>query len=173
MADKRYGFMPVWHCIWESELFATSERFEYRSAWFWLLMHAYYKPRDIVVRNTVIKAQRGQYFTSIRHLASEWHWDKNTVKHFLDNTEKLGMTRTLSTQNGTLITILNYNKYNGSSSRQENDSDTTSDTTSDTGAYTTSDTTSPLVNKDNTDNTGTKKEKEASARRREGWVIEE
>ena len=171
MSDKREGFLPIWHGVWKTDLFASNERFDIRSAWFWLLMHAYYKPKSIVVHGDVIKAKRGQYFTSIRFLAQTFHWDVSTVRRYLNNTQKLGMIDISSTRNGTLITIRNYSKYNGSREDEQDDAYTEPHTEPYTQPHTKPHAEPPLVNKEYIENTGTKKEKEAPPRRG-GWGVD-
>lgn len=172
MADKRYGYLKVWNCIWETELFTNGERFDIRTAWLWLLMHAYYKPKTVVVNGSIIKAKRGQYFTSIRHLATEFHWDKNTVLRFLSKTQKLGMTEVSSTASGTLITIVNYNKYNAYKPHEDDDADTNAYTNADTDRDTDADTDADIVIKENNRIKNEKRKEKEAPPRRGGWGVD-
>ena len=58
--------------------------------------------------------KRGQLITSIRFLAMTWGWDRKTVIRFLGAMETEKMITCTGLQKGTLITIRNYSKYQGS-----------------------------------------------------------
>lgn len=83
-----------------------------------------------MVKGRIFHVQRGQLFTSIRYLAQIWGWDKTTVSRFLSDIETENMITVTRTQNGTLITLLNYNKYQASGVRNSKTTDTESDTES-------------------------------------------
>ena len=126
MADK--GFILLHRKIWENVFFCSGERFDRRSAWIYLITHANHEARSFMVKGKVCYVQRGQLFTSVRYLAQVWGWDKDTVRRFLTDTETEKMTTVIRTQNGTLITILNFNKYNSFGSRTGKHTDTDADT---------------------------------------------
>jgi len=146
MADKRKGYVIMWRSSWDNPLFAD-EKANHYSAWSYLISHASYKDTVIQIRNETIQIKRGQLFTSIRKLAEKWHWDKDTVTRFLRDTENQGMTLTCATHNGTLITLLNYSKYQDFSVSKREYGDTDGDTDTDTGTDTDGDTNAPHINK--------------------------
>lgn len=170
MADKRYGYMKIWRGIWENDLFVSAKRFDERSAWLWLLFQANYRDHNFTTkRGTNLTIKRGQLFTSIRSLASIFKWNERTVMRFLYNIKIMGMIEYSTTRDGTLITLLNYNKYNGSVDHDSDEYNTeynadynTEDNTEYNAEYI-------RLNKGNKGNECTKKEKEASARRYQGW----
>lgn len=120
MADKRKGYVKAYRSVWDNPMF-TKERFNKYAAWMYLISHAAHKDQTIYVRNERLDIKRGQVFTSVRKLSEIFHWSTNTVLHFLCNTRSLGMTDSYATHNGTLITILNYNKFQGSSADDPED----------------------------------------------------
>ena len=122
------GYIHLHRKIWENTFYKSGERFDRRSAWLWLITHANYEKGSFLVKGRICMVQRGQLFTSVRYLAQVWGWDKDTVRRFLTDTEIEKMTTVTRTQNGTLITILNYNKYNSSSDSEREDTDTDTDT---------------------------------------------
>ena len=128
MADK--GYIKLHRKIWDNTIFSSGERFDRRSAWVWLLTHANYDEGSFLNKGRICHVQRGQLVTSIRYLAQLWRWDKTTVSRFLSDMETEKMITQNRTQNGTLITILNYNKYQGSEDYDSQISDTESDTES-------------------------------------------
>ena len=125
MNDK--GYIRLHRKVWENDVLFCSERFTRLDAWLWILTHASHKPRTFTVRSRTYRVNRGQYSTSIRYLASVWQWDKTTVSRFLSDMETEKMVTAVRTQSGTLITVLNYNKYQGSGARPSGNADTESD----------------------------------------------
>lgn len=94
--------------IWE-----TSEPYDRRSAWQYLLMMANHEDKDIRIDNNVITIRRGQHYTSMSKLAEKWHWSRNRVDRFLDLLNGAGMVYADRTPRGTLLTIVNYGIYQG------------------------------------------------------------
>ena len=128
VAEK--GYVMIHRKIWDNVLFCSGERFDRRSAWIYLIMHANHVEGSFMVKGRIFHVQRGQLFTSIRYLAQIWGWDKTTVSRFLSDIETENMITVTRTQNGTLITLLNYNKYQASGVRNSKTTDTESDTES-------------------------------------------
>ena len=126
MAEK--GYVLIHRKIWDNVLFCSSERFDRRSAWLYLIMHANHVEGSFMVKGRLFHVQRGQLFTSVRYLAQTWGWDKSTVSRFLSDIETEKMITVTRTQSGTLITIRNYNKYQVSGGRSSANADTEPDT---------------------------------------------
>lgn len=124
MAEK--GYVLIHRKIWDNVLFCSGERFDRRSAWLYIVMHANHAEGSFMVKGRIFHVQRGQMFTSIRYLAQTWGWDKTTVSRFLSDIETEKMITVTRTQSGTLITVLNYNKYQASGGRSSANADTES-----------------------------------------------
>lgn len=135
VAEK--GYIKLHRKVWDNPIFCSGERFDRRSAWIYLLTHANHVERSFMANGRIRHVQRGQLFTSIRFLAQLWHWDKTTVSRFLSDIETEKMITLNRTQSGTLITIVNYSKYQGfdevTSKNADTESDTESTSDSDTG----------------------------------------
>lgn len=107
------GFIKLhrgWH---DNEQFGEEVYCE-RAAWCWLLSNAAWK--DTTQRNhkgEVVDVKRGQYHTSLRILADHWGWSIKRVRTFLKVLEKCGSVGTVGAQTGTIITICNYEEYQG------------------------------------------------------------
>lgn len=112
MADV--GYIKLYRKIWENDFLTDGERFNRMSAWLWLLTHVNYKDGTFMKNGRLQHVQRGQMFTSIRFLAAIWGWDRKTVARYLGIMEMEKMITVTGTQNGTLITIRNYSKYQAS-----------------------------------------------------------
>jgi DNA-binding transcriptional regulator YhcF (GntR family) len=124
------GYIKLHRKIWDNPIFCSGERFDRRSAWIYLLTRANYEKGSFVANGRIRHLQRGQMFTSIRHLSQIWRWDKTTVSRFLSDMETEKMITLNRTQSGTLITIINYSKYQDSGDRAQQNADTESDTES-------------------------------------------
>lgn len=96
-------------------MFCPGERFDRRSAWLWILTHAKHNPGSFLMRDGfMLHLNRGQLFVSFTNLAVTWGWDRKTVRRFLGTLETEKMVTVTGHQKGHLITVLNYNKYQGS-----------------------------------------------------------
>ena len=84
-----------------------------REAFVWLVMEASWKSRVKHVGNEIFSLQRGQLAASVRFMANAWGWEKSTVDRYLKRLKKRDMIGTVSGTGCNLITICNYNKYQG------------------------------------------------------------
>ncbi len=87
-------------------------------AWIYLLSKANYEDSKVLKGSTVIEVKRGQVFTSQMALAKQWGMARNTVASFLrllENEKMLSIQTSHQTDSGyTLLTITNYDKFQGS-----------------------------------------------------------
>lgn len=104
------GYIYLDRKIEENELF-KEKPFDELHAWIWLLLKANYKDKKRRLREGIVEIKRGQLVAGYRYLADEWGWSKGKVSRFLDMIEADGMISKNGTQNGTVITIENYAKY--------------------------------------------------------------
>lgn len=108
------GWVKLHRKIMENSiLWETSEPFDRRSAWMYLIMMANHEKKDIRIDNNVLTVKRGQHYTSIYKLADKWHWSRNRVDRYLGMLTEAGMLQTDRTPRGTLITIVNYEVLQG------------------------------------------------------------
>ena len=92
------------HWIWNT----SSKRFQ---RWVDLLFLASWKERDAGFGNTVVHLKRGQIVTSVRQLMGRWRTNNTTVTDTLKRFEDNGMIICNRGRKMTIITIVNYNKY--------------------------------------------------------------
>ena len=111
MAEVNKGYIYLFRSVWDSDVFEATERFDRRSAWIWLLTHANYKEKSVMIRGHIYKIQRGQLMTSVRKLSEIWHWNPRTVMNYLKLLELEEMITRTRTPCATLITVCNYSKY--------------------------------------------------------------
>lgn len=105
-----------------------SQKFCRGYAWDWLCANAAYVDHEIDARGKTILIKRGQITHSIRFMADVWNWDKAAVSRFLTRLKTETMIETSTETGQIVITICNYELYQGSL----NDSETVSDTPDDT-----------------------------------------
>lgn len=115
--------------ILDCALFDGNEPSDRKSAWIDLLLLANHNDKRIIFNGqpTIVKA--GQRITSIRKLASMWNWSKDRTERFLDLLESEGMITRESDNHRTVLTIVNYEFYQG---QCDTDKDTDKDTHKDT-----------------------------------------
>ena len=93
--------------IWESG------KFDKRSAWIDLLMLANHHDKKFMFNGKPVVITRGQFMTSIRKLSDRWEWSTSTVFSFLKILEDDNMIKKESDSHRTLLTIINYEVYQG------------------------------------------------------------
>ncbi len=110
MATK--GWITVHREITENWIWTDKEPFDKRSAWIDLLMMVNHEDKKIFFDGNLIEVKRGQRITSIRKLCDRWKWSNTKVKNFLENLEKDEMiSLKIAPHKATLLTIVNYAKY--------------------------------------------------------------
>lgn len=109
--DKTKGWIILHRKIQDNYLWTSSTRFDERSAWVDLLLMASHEGRTIRLNGELIEVEPGQRITSIGKLAERWHWNRKTVKKYLNELQKQGMITCVFTKRWTSIFIVNYSKY--------------------------------------------------------------
>ena len=109
------------HWIWQNH--------EYAYAWIDLLMMVNRADNKIIVDNEIVTIKRGQKFTSICKLAERWGWSRNKTYKFISALEKDGMLKRKSTTHYTMLTVVNYGKYQDKVTTKGTTKSTTVDTT--------------------------------------------
>jgi len=89
-------------------------------AWTYLYVNANHQDRDAEFNDQVVIVRRGQLLTSIKKLANKWQWKYKRTSNFLKKLEKASMIRQQRTSKYTLITIINYDKYQCNNSKRKN-----------------------------------------------------
>lgn len=97
--------------IWRDE--EDPERFTRAQAWIDLLLYANHREKKIRYDDGFKMIKRGQFLTSKRKLAERWMWNRRTVDKFLNLLAKDEMISLECTAKHTLITIVNYDIYQG------------------------------------------------------------
>lgn len=109
------------HWIWKNH--------EYAYAWLDLLMLVNRSDNKLLVDNELITIKRGQTLTSMCKLAKRWGWSRNKTYKFILALEKDGMLHKKSTTHYTMLTIVNYGKYQDKGATVGTPKGATADTT--------------------------------------------
>ncbi len=115
---------PLWH-----EPNRRKSRFE---AWAYLMSMANHKNNRFLMGRELVTVKRGQHLTSQVKLAQEWNRDRETVKSYLNLMSTEGMIEYEPSTKNTLITICNYELYQGTESDNPASKPTTNPTTDST-----------------------------------------
>ena len=107
------GFIKLYRRLHESKLW-TKEKFTRGQAWVDLLFLANHRPGYIRMRGVKVDVDRGQVGWSERDLARRWKWSRNKVRKYTTELEETEHQIKQQKNNvTTLITILNYDLYQG------------------------------------------------------------
>jgi len=117
------GWIKLYRSITDSWIWTADEKYDKAHAFIDLLLLANHKEVTIPIKGNPTTIERGQHYTSIEKLAVRWHWDKKTVRKFLNNLKKTNTIDYLANKaTGTTITILNYDAYQSYGDNQKDNS---------------------------------------------------
>jgi hypothetical protein len=107
------GWVKTHRSVFEHPRFAGKE-FSEREAWIWLCTMAAWKDTRQFVSGSMIVVPRGALCVSLRQLQTVWGWQsEKRVRTFLKGIEQDGMIGRNTDAAKTLITITNYELYQG------------------------------------------------------------
>lgn len=122
------GWISIHRKIRECVIWDTDEPFTRRDAWIDLLLLANHNDKEILFDGKKIVVKKGQYLTSVRKLAKEWHWGNAKTLSYLRLLEECEMITRNADSRRTLITIVNYGVYQDENIEQRNSNRTVTDT---------------------------------------------
>lgn len=93
------------HWVWLSPL--------HTQRWLYILLNAAYEERAVEFSNKKLILKRGQLLTTYRQLQADWKTSSDVVNSFLKALERNEMINLEPTKDWTLITVCNYDKYQG------------------------------------------------------------
>lgn len=123
-SDK--GFIKLSRKFFSNELWNEARTFSSCEAWLDLIQSARFDvtPRKESIGGREVSYMRGQYPASIRFLSKRWSWGEKRVRLFLSYLKKQGMITTDSSQGINIITLCNYEEYNGRGTSEDTPKDT-------------------------------------------------
>ena len=106
------GYIKFYRSVFEHPVFKP-EPFTEREAWTWLCCEAAWKPRRQRLGEHLVELGRGEVVGAVRFLAEKWGWSKGKVERYLERIKNDGMIETQTGTGITVITICNYDIYQG------------------------------------------------------------
>jgi hypothetical protein len=107
------GWIKLHRKIADSEIYPKGREFTKYEAWLDLLMVVNYKEGQVISGNEVLSCKRGQSMRSVENYQKRWNWTRQQVRSFLELLEKLSMITRETTSKTTIVTINNYDSYQG------------------------------------------------------------
>ena len=104
------GWIKIYRDLQEHWL---SQDFEKLGWWVDLLLSANHKDNKVLVKNQLVELQKGQMIVSLSFLAERWGKSKRTILKFLELLESEQMIARKSNRKVTILTICNYDGYQG------------------------------------------------------------
>lgn len=101
------------HRGWMNSHDFAKEPFTEREAWLWIVENAAYEPHRRYVSGNGIDLGRGQLIASQRNLSEVWKWGRQKVRGFIAKLEHVGSITQNATHGLTMITVCNYERYQG------------------------------------------------------------
>ena len=104
------GWIQLHRQIRENWIWSDPEKLR---AWLDILLEVNHKDNQVPIGNHIITVKRGQKHTSVRKMAVRWGWSRDRVCRFIDLLSEAGMLTSTRTQIGTLLTVVNYDNFQG------------------------------------------------------------
>lgn len=101
-------------------------------AWLDLLMSVNYTDKKVLFNGKLIIVKAGQIITSIRKLSERWGCTRRKASRIIQLFTQDNMVELKTDRNGTLLTVVNYGKYQDMRDTESTTQDTTESTTQST-----------------------------------------
>lgn len=118
------GWIKIHRQIQENKLWGA-EKFTKGQAWIDLILLANHEDGWFFVRGVKVEVKRGQIGWAEETLAKKWHWSRNKVRNFLKMLKNEMQIEQQKSKVLSLITILNYDRYQEKGTTNETSNDTT------------------------------------------------
>ena len=112
------GWVKIHRQIMENWLW-KEQPYDKARAFMDLILLANKDEKRKVIGNSVFSIYRGSLFTSTNLLADRWGWSRGKVLRFLDTLKKNGMIQMETMAEGTIISVVNYSKYQGNGRKKK------------------------------------------------------
>lgn len=121
------GYIKLSRSFFDNEIWQAARAFSECEAWLDLIQSARFEASPTTSRIGVYEVTwgRGQYPASVRFLAKKWGRSEQWVRTLIGKLKRKGMVSVDNSQGTSVITLLNYEKYNGVDEPQVNTPDNT------------------------------------------------
>ena len=107
------GYIKLHRKFFENTLWKEPREYSKAEAWLDLIQSARFESSQVILNGRVIEVQMSEVAASRRYLEKRWGWGSTKVNNFLDYLKKNQMITTKQTSGQTIITLCNYERYNG------------------------------------------------------------
>jgi hypothetical protein len=115
------GWIKLHRKILDSELFCGKHAHALLALWSWLMLTANYKQSKILFGGKQITLQPGENWIGLDSVATQLSMSKSAVHRHLQFFEKTGRIKTKTGKNGTIVTICNWESYQGDDDDERED----------------------------------------------------
>ena len=112
------GYIKLWRRLQFSKIW-VGEKFTRGQAWVDLMMLANHKDGGFRLRGIWVEVKRGQIGYSAESLAARWLWSRGRVLRFLSYLETVQQITQQKSKLITIISIVNYDSYQGSEQQSD------------------------------------------------------
>lgn len=109
------GWIKLHRSIKDHWIYKEKRKFSKFEAWVDLILLVNHKDNNFVLGNEVMECKRGMHITSKKELSLRWNWSITKVTGFLNLLQNDKMISYISDTKKTLISIENYDLYQGHS----------------------------------------------------------
>lgn len=113
------GYIKLHRKFFENTLWKEPREYSKVEAWLDLIQSARFESSQVILNGRVIEVQMSEVAASRRYLEKRWGWGSTKVNNFLDYLKKNHMITTKQTSGQTIITLCNYERYNGKQTREQ------------------------------------------------------
>lgn len=117
------GWIKLHRQITDCWIWDDNEPYTKAQAWIYLLMIVNHDTVKTFFDGEIVTVNAGQRITSVRKLADKFGWSRSKVTRFLTLLEQDNMVKVESDTKKTLITVINYGKYQLDEPRKSHEKD--------------------------------------------------
>ena len=107
------GYIKLHRKFFENTLWKEPREYSRAEAWLDLIQSARFDSSQVMLNGRAIEVRMSEVVASRRYLEKRWGWGSTKVNNFLDYLKKNQMITTKQTSGQTIITLCNYECYNG------------------------------------------------------------
>ncbi|NYB74843.1 hypothetical protein HZF24_11910 [Sedimentibacter hydroxybenzoicus DSM 7310] len=104
------GWISIHRQIWNNWTW-KDKPFSKGQAWIDILLLVNHNPDKVYFRDSIYDVEPGQRITSELQLSERWGWSRNKTRRFLNDLEREQQIDVKRDNRKTVITVLNYTKY--------------------------------------------------------------
>lgn len=116
------GYIKLSRSFFDNEIWQAARAFSECEAWLDLIQSARFEasPTTSRIGSYEVTWGRGQYPASVRFLAKKWGRSEQWVRTFIGKLKRKGMVSVDNSQGTSVITLLNFEKYNDTDDKGNN-----------------------------------------------------